>query len=279
MITATHTKIVSLSRLMEEKVPRLLQNITELLQRHCVPVILLDGTRDIWCRDYMPVWVSRNDCVQFVFDPKYYKTNKYRSWRTDPVFITDLLGIRPLFCGIVLDGGNIVNSEDIAIVTDRVFEDNPTIPEEVILDTLTDLLAVKKVLVVPQLSSDLTGHIDGMVRFVNRETVVLSDFSGIIAQKLFRQIQMCLHDAGLKVILVPNEFHLNKSYDDATGDYINFMEVDNLVVIPGYSRPMDRLVMEIYQGLFPDRNIEQIDISTLTVLGGGLNCVSWGCPY
>lgn len=278
MITNRELSTVYLASLLKRKAPSVAAGLEQILERHRVPLRWIDGTNDIWCRDFMPVWVSETECVQFVFDPKYYKSAKYQSWRTEPLMITPRLGLWSYFCDIVLDGGNIVNSRTTAICTDRIFEDNPKWCRERLVDTLRQHLQVERLVIVPELPKDSTGHIDGMVRFVNEDTVLLNNLSGIITLKQYSHIWMCLQNAGLRTITVPCALANNKSYDDATGDYINFLEVGDLIVVPGYGTDIDGEVLDLISGVFPGRIVEQLDISELTPHGGGLNCVSWCQP-
>lgn len=189
--------------------------------------------------------------------------------------ISHQLGITPMNSHIVLDGGNVVNTSETAIVTERVFDDNPDMEADVLLEELRSLLQVRKVVAVPTIPGDITGHVDGMIRFVNERTVVLNDFSRIIPARLDRHIRNCLQNAGLSVITVPNNLHLNRSANDITGDYINFLEVGNLIVLPSYGTSLNEEVAAQYRELFPERCIEQLNVAGLTSLGGELNCVSW----
>lgn len=41
---------------------------------HAVPYALLDGTNDIWLRDFMPVRTDSGKLVSFRYEPSYLKT-------------------------------------------------------------------------------------------------------------------------------------------------------------------------------------------------------------
>lgn len=79
------------------------------LAAHDVPYALLDGTRDIWLRDFMPVRTGSGKLVSFRYEPSYLKN--------DPVLRTDFrkdlapqLGLPVTYSNINLDGGNVVFS-------------------------------------------------------------------------------------------------------------------------------------------------------------------------
>ena len=51
------------------------------------PVKIIQGTADYYCRDYMPLQVSKYDFMQFEFKPeKYLEENEYK-YISDPVKI------------------------------------------------------------------------------------------------------------------------------------------------------------------------------------------------
>ena len=80
-----------------------------------VPYALLDGTRDVWLRDFMPVRTGSGKLVSFRYEPSYLKCDP--DLRTD--FCKDLapqLGLPVTYSHINLDGGNVVFSPTGAAV-------------------------------------------------------------------------------------------------------------------------------------------------------------------
>ena len=64
-------KIVYLSELLEERYPESFKRLTSILKKHNVDYRLLKGTKDIWCRDYMPIQTESGKLVQFRYEPSY----------------------------------------------------------------------------------------------------------------------------------------------------------------------------------------------------------------
>ena len=52
-----------------------LRNLRRILYNHKIPFGHIAGTRDYFCRDYMPVQVTKNRFVQFKFQPGYLLNN------------------------------------------------------------------------------------------------------------------------------------------------------------------------------------------------------------
>ena len=71
MITDNLTNAVYFSSLLPEKCPVLNAHITEALQKRGIVYGYLPGTKDIWCRDYMPIQIEREHFVQYKYTPDY----------------------------------------------------------------------------------------------------------------------------------------------------------------------------------------------------------------
>ena len=69
-------EIVYLSELLEERYPDSFNRLTSILKKHNVEYRLLKGTKDIWCKDYMPIQNESGKLVQFRYEPSYLKGNK-----------------------------------------------------------------------------------------------------------------------------------------------------------------------------------------------------------
>src|SRR5687768_8332324 len=97
--------------------------IKSLLDKHRVHNGLLKGTKDIWCRDYMPVQIQENQFVQFRYEPSYLKECLHL--QSIPKAVLAHNDIQARYSDINLDGGNVLRWSDRAIITDRIFEENP----------------------------------------------------------------------------------------------------------------------------------------------------------
>ena len=65
---------------------------------------------------------------------------------------------------------------DRVALTDRVFDDNDDRPRQRIVEELQEIFETRSIIVVPQLPYEEFGHIDGMLRFLDANTVLVSDF-------------------------------------------------------------------------------------------------------
>lgn len=62
-------------------------------------------------------------------------------------------------------------SKEKAIISDRVFSENPEYEKSVLISELENRLEAE-IIIIPLLKSDMTGHADGVVRFVDEKTVI-----------------------------------------------------------------------------------------------------------
>lgn len=119
-------EVVYLSGLLEEQFPECFNRLISVLKRHGVEFRLLKGTKDIWCKDYMPIQTESGKLIQFRYEPSYLKGNKeWEDSRSDGKEVCRLNGFEPVFSNINLDGGNVLLCSGRAIVSDKIFTENP----------------------------------------------------------------------------------------------------------------------------------------------------------
>jgi agmatine deiminase len=114
-------------------------------------------------------------------------------------------------------------------MTDRVFKDNPTYERKQLIKKLYELLQVETLYFVPEQPGDFTGHSDGMVRFVDEHTIIINDYKEG-KEEFYRAFEIAIHNTGLDYITIPYNVYDNKSNDQANGDYINYLQMENTVL-------------------------------------------------
>jgi agmatine/peptidylarginine deiminase len=266
---------VYLSALLKTKYPDTCERLIQILEKHHIKYGFLEGTKDIWCRDYMPVQTKSGKLIQFKYEPSYLKKdNEWDESRSDVKEICRLNNIDAEPSDINLDGGNVLISDDRAIISDRVFSENKDWNREKLVEELGRLLECE-IIIIPAENDDMTGHADGMVRFVNRNTILGNQLAD--EYKYWREgMQKVLEQYGLTYIDVPFFMPKDPKHPlSAVGVYVNYLEVNNLIVLPVFGRDEDEQVISIIKGIFPDRIIETIDYNEVAKEGGLLNCTTW----
>lgn len=271
-------QVVYLSELLASRYAETCKRLTDILNKYNIPFAFLKGTKDIWCRDYMPVQTPSGKLIQFKYDPSYLKDSKYLDSRSDVQHVDKVNNIHPIFSDINLDGGNVVMYENKAIITDRVFSENPDWDKEKLVNELSTLLECE-IIIIPAYKPDydFTGHADGMMRFIDSNTVLVNDLDQDL-KYMKEAIIKALDKANLKYINFPwFEHKIKGNNDHAIGIYINYLEVGNLIVMPmfGVEGNKDAEALAKLKEVFPNKIIETIDYNDVALQGGLLNCTTW----
>ncbi len=268
-------QVVYMSELLKTNYPETCSRLIKILEMHNVKYAFLKGTKDIWCRDYMPIQTESGKFIQFKYDPSYLKGNKeWEASRSDVKEVCRVNGIEAQFSDINLDGGNVLICDGKAILSNRIFSENSNWDKEKLVNELSKLLECE-IIIIPAENDDMTGHADGMVRFVSRNTILGNKLAD--EYKYWREgMEKVIEQYGLKYIDVP--FFLPKDPKhphSAIGVYVNYLEVNNLIVLPVFGRDEDKQAVDVLRQAFPDRVIETIDYNDVAQEGGLLNCTTW----
>ena len=240
------------------------------LDSHGIPYSFLENTCDIWLRDFMPVKTGSGKYVSFRYQPSYL--DDYPELKTD--FRKDISGQLSLenivYSDINLDGGNVVfsPSKTKAVISDRVFMENFNYSSAELVRELERLLEAQ-VIIIPSLRSDMTGHADGMVRFVDENTAVGNTSNSLYGLEAY--IKVALRNHGIEVYDFP---YFDSKGDSAIGCYLNFLDTEKPLFLPVFDADTDNEAIATAESIF-DKLIVPININEIAEQGGVLNCISW----
>ena len=267
---------VYMSELLKNRYPETCNRLIAILEKHGAEYHFLKGTKDIWCRDYMPVRTESGRLVQFRYDPSYLKGKpEWEESRSDVDEVCRLNGLNVQKSDINLDGGNVLMCDGRAIISDRVFSENPQKEKQALLQELSQLLECE-IIIIPSINEDFTGHADGMVRFVDRNTILGNRLED--EYKYWREgIKKVLSEYNLNYINVPflTDMKDRKHPNSALGIYVNYLEVNNLIIAPIFNRAEDEEVVAILEKAFPNKQVETINYNDVALEGGLINCSTW----
>lgn len=245
------------------------QALFSALEEHGEEYALIENTKDIWVRDYMPVQTRSGRNISFCYAPGYLKDEPWL--RTDfREAIAPQLAFSVTYSDINLDGGNVVfsPSKEKAIISDRIFTENPEYDEKTLVSRLERLLEAE-VILIPSLPSDMTGHADGMVRFVSENTVLCNDIPS--KRGLEPKIKRVLKKRNIRVIDFP---YFSSPGNSAIGCYLNFLETERNVFLPIFGASSDESAIAAAEKLFP-KAVIPLNVNAVAKDGGVLNCISW----
>lgn len=274
MITDAETNLLYLADCLPVKQPSFFRRFEKLLSDCSIAYKFLPNTKDIWAVDYMPVQVEENQFVQFVYNPDYLQSKRGHKTISDVDSICESIGVTVQKTNIVMDGGNVTPCTDKVIMCDKVFRENANVTEKRLIKKLEELFQVDKLYFVPQDRYDCTGHADGMVRFVDDNTVLINDYSKE-SSSFQMSFRMSLHNAGLDWIEVPYNPYNNKTNMQANGGYINFLQMKDVVIMPVFGMKEDEEAEKLFQRLFKGQTVTTINCNEIANEGGVLNCIRW----
>ena len=204
-----------------------------------------------------------------------------------PIRVGETLGLDVQTVDIVHERGNLeFNGRDTVLLNWSTIGDparNPGYTRAQAERDLKQQFGVSRVVMVEGIpEGDLTrGHIDGFARFINSDTVVVSqctEGSGCrpgdgATGDVYERAAATIAAAGLKVIRDP--ILTQVKYRDATFDtnYLNWLVGNGYVITVGFGdEAADRAAKSRIESYFPDRDVYVVEMLASWYYGGGVHC-------
>ena len=263
-------EIVFLSPWLKKTYPDFFSRFTSLLDDLLIEWQFLPGTNDIWCRDFMPLVLDDDRFLLYRYYPNYLLSKE-----TDKCYITDAakvckgINLSCVKTDLIIDGGNMVRAGNYLIMTEKIFFENPHLKVSEVTEEMERLTNLK-LLLLPWDREEKYGHSDGIVRCINSQTVLMTnygDFDKSYADEFEKRLKSHFEVKTLKY----NVPHLNS----LSWAYINYLEVGNIIIVPALGIPEDRQAMTQIKKVFPHKFVVQIRMEEIVKQGGALNCLTW----
>lgn len=280
MIADWQTNKIYLSIILNKKFPKTFKNLVAKLKDYNYTPDILQNTFDIWARDYMPIQVSKNKFIEYRYDPDYLQGNsdkkERRELKTYPDIVCETIGLKTVKTDIIIDGGNVVKSENAIILTDKVvWENKRHYSEKQLITKLHDLFEVDKVVLIPWDKACEFGHADGMLRFINNDKVLISGFYETADDEFEKWILESLEKAKIDWDWLRAS---EKEIEDNIA-YINSLQTNDLILVPSLNRPEDEEALKQISKYFPEysskNRIDNVDMREVFQFDGALNCITW----
>ena len=274
MITDNQTNTLYLADCLIKKQPAFFERFKKVLDDHSIKPKYLPNTKDIWAVDYMPIQINENKFVQFNYNPDYLQSKTHLKTISNVDEICSHLGIHPIKSNLTVDGGNIIRAKNKVIMSDKVFKENPLISEKDLIKQLKDTLEIEKLFFVPWDKSDAIGHADGMLRFMDDDRVIINNYAEE-KPEFQRSFRMALNNAGLDWEELPYSPYKNKPYTSAEGIYVNYLQMQDVIIFPIFNQVEDDIAVKKMEQIFKPHKIITIKSNEVAQKGGVLNCITW----
>lgn len=288
------TDFVYISDKLKEYFPDFYHRLCGKFTEMDIPFGELKGTKDIWCRDYMPVQIAPDTFVGYQYTPDYLLikpeesaypkrpelnhlrccdvlTNQKEVWGKNG------LTYKLIPTDIILDGGNVVLADDFVLLTDKIYTENKcksSQEKEKLLNKIQKVFQ-RKTIIIPwqQKGDDVYGHTDGMVKAMP----TLSSNSNLMISPLFKYERVSLHKE-LDKYFTLNEIEFSErgtNFEKYAWAYINFLQVGNKILMPSFGISCEHSVMEQIRRFYPDCIVDSIEMREIADHGGALHCITW----
>lgn len=244
-------------------------------------------TNDTWVRDFGGINVYKNHkrrTYDFTFNAWGNKfDSSIDNTITKRLFDEGYLKGKLKTIDFVLEGGSIEsNGKGVMLSTAYcLFEENRNVhlSKKKIKKTLMKLFGLKELIVLKHgalMGDDTDSHIDTLARFINAKTIAYvkcydkEDEHYEELKKMEKELKRTGFD------LVPLPLPSAKYFHDhrIPATYLNFVVINNAVLVPLYSDPCDAEVLKTFARYFPDREIVGVEASVLIREHGSLHCAS-----
>lgn len=255
-------------------------------------------TIDVWIRDYGPTYLLNNEGEEDLAIINWQFNawgGKYLDLAMDTVIPYELnkqISLPVYEPSFILEGGSIDVNESGCVLTTKqcLLNDNrnPEFSQFEIEQVLLHFLGKQKVLWLGEgiEGDDTDGHVDDIARFVNDNTIACAytddktDPNFPILDENYKQLEKMTNIDGksFNVVKIPMPEDIFLGKDKMPASYLNFYIGTEVVVIPIFNCPTDKIAIKMLEKLFPNRKVLGIDCTCLVYGFGGLHCVSQQVP-
>lgn len=276
MTTDNLTNTVYFSDLLPKKCPTLNQHLVKALDENWIRYAYLSETKDIWCRDFMPIQIEEDCFVSYKYTPDYLQDKTGLRLQTNPEAVLQARQNRlqsvmqnAITIDLVLDGGNVVKCDNTIVMTEKVFAENrgksPVEVDRILKDAFQC-----DVLYLPWDHQETFGHSDGIVHFAGDGKVLITNY-GDISPRYYSRFRVAL-EKHFEVIPL---YYETKKIHARSWAYINFLQVGKLILVPQLGLEEDEQALEQIGNALPGCEVVGIPSLEAVRRGGALNCISW----
>lgn len=275
-----NTNFVFISDKFKEFFPSSYARLIKLFDEMEIEWGEVEGTKDIWIRDYMPIQISDDRYIVYKYNPDYLKDIGKKYLTDSKTIFKDVLHhYHWRDVKITLDGGNVVTCANHRILTDKVFRENGKALYDPDFWIYLEEALYSDIIFLPwhcdtsrEKNADVYGHADGLVKWVGGNRILMSNYRDFYPKEADK-IRRRLEDARLEVTeMLFDVPYPNKDFNWA---YINYLQVGNKIIVPTFGIPEDKQALKYIQEANPDCVVRGFRMRHIARNGGALHCITW----
>jgi agmatine/peptidylarginine deiminase len=268
-------KFLAFADYLQRNRKNVMKQIKAALDEYSVDYEIITGCKDIWVRDFMPIQRHDGKLVKYRYYPDYLVKEGQEKYITNvaEVEVGALKAdVEYVETSLVIDGGNAIlcqdkNGKNCVLMTQKVLFENSPMSHLEVLKELTRAFDAD-VILLPWDRCEPYGHADGMVRYLKPGCLLLNNYEES-DKELFYQLKLAL---SARFDLISLKY--GKAIHPDSWCHINFLELDNLILVPKANIPSDAVAKTQLEKL-TGKECRLIEMSEIVKDGGALNCISW----
>jgi len=250
--------------------------------------LLVTPSDDIWIRDYGPLTcidkAAQRVMVDAIFDPPEMLFTNDDSF---PVRYAAHQGCASRHLALHLEGGNLwSDGQGTLIATEGLYARNFPMPPDDVRQQLLEGLGAERLIVVPPLRMEGTGHVDVFVKLATPDTVLVTEPRSIVNGRRLAEAAEVLRASRnatgcfYRVVALPSvPAYCNWGVSRIWPSYTNALTVNQRVLVPTYGLPeRDAAALAVYRQVMPDHEIIGINARTAANAGGTIHCLTMQIP-
>ncbi len=247
---------------------------------------------DVWCRDHGAIFIEDQGEIMATDWRFNGWGERFSPWELDDNVASQMAKSQGLACRTyaeVLEGGAIEsNGQGTIMTTEAVLLNpnrNPHLDKAGVEAMLQERLGADHVIWLKDgiVGDDTGGHIDDIARFVNTDTILISqDDSGPNRDTLAENRRLLQEQSGASIIDLPMPSACEIPgwrLPTLPASYVNFLITNETVLVPTFrQKKNDNAAMGVIAEHFPARDVIGIDALDIVAEGGAIHCISMQQP-
>ncbi|MBK8024202.1 MAG: agmatine deiminase family protein [Chloroflexi bacterium] len=255
-----------------------------MLDRVC---LLHLPTDDIWVRDFGPFVGCTPDGQRAAVSAVYDPLDTYPQTRDDALAAAYAAhaGLPLAHLDLHTEGGNFwSDGAGTLLMSDDLVHRHPDLPPEAVRERLRRVFHFDRLITIPPLRREETGHVDLAIKLADPTTILIADevaFNRDRLREARARLEASTNAAGQRYRLITLPMpapYLNWGAYPVWRSYTNALTLNGRVLVPTFGIGQDADALAIYRKVMPEFEVIGIDCRAAANGGGAVHCLTKEIP-